>query len=98
MVCLAALLGFAFTANAQTAKTTTNTTKTVSRTNGKVAVEKKKTVKTGATKTETRKGVVLKKDGTPDKRYKTSKVLKKDGTPDMRYKVNKKTSTTTVKK
>ena len=32
--------------------------------------------------------VVLKKDGTPDKRYKESKptvVLKKDGTPDKRY-------------
>ena len=36
------------------------------------------------------KGVKLKKDGTPDKRYKNAKVLKKDGTPDMRYKENKK--------
>lgn len=33
--------------------------------------------------------VVLKKDGTPDKRYKESKTLKKDGSPDMRYKKNK---------
>ena len=37
----------------------------------------------------------LKKDGTPDKRYKSYSVnvagpLKKEGTPDMRYKVNKK--------
>ena len=33
----------------------------------------------------------LKKDGTPDKRYKENKQhLKKDGTPDMRYKENKK--------
>ena len=32
---------------------------------------------------------VLKKDGTPDKRYNSSKTLKKDGTPDMRYKKNK---------
>jgi hypothetical protein len=33
----------------------------------------------------------LKKDGTPDKRYKSNKVpTKKDGTPDMRYKVNQK--------
>lgn len=32
----------------------------------------------------------LKKDGTPDKRYKSNKKLKKDGTPDMRYKQNKK--------
>lgn len=36
-------------------------------------------------------GVVLKKDGTPDKRYKNAPKgqLKKDGTPDMRYKENK---------
>jgi hypothetical protein len=36
--------------------------------------------------------VVLKKDGTPDKRYKKSATagpLKKDGTPDKRYKANK---------
>ncbi len=32
----------------------------------------------------------LKKDGTPDKRFKENKVhLKKDGTPDKRYKENK---------
>ena len=31
-------------------------------------------------------GIKLKKDGTPDKRYKTNKGLKKDGTPDKRYK------------
>lgn len=31
----------------------------------------------------------LKKDGTPDKRYKENKNLKKDGTPDKRYKANK---------
>lgn len=30
----------------------------------------------------------LKKDGTPDKRYKENKKLKKDGTPDKRYKEN----------
>ena len=37
--------------------------------------------------------VVLKKDGTPDKRYNnaaTTVPLKKDGTPDKRYKGNKK--------
>lgn len=33
--------------------------------------------------------VVLKKDGTPDKRFKQAEHLKKDGTPDKRY--NKKT-------
>lgn len=35
------------------------------------------------------KAVKLKKDGTPDKRYKESQTLKKDGTPDKRYKANK---------
>ncbi|MCR8556485.1 hypothetical protein KXD93_02470 [Mucilaginibacter sp. BJC16-A38] len=39
----------------------------------------------------------LKKDGTPDKRFKENKAakppLKKDGTPDMRYKANKKADT-----
>jgi hypothetical protein len=44
----------------------------------------------------------LKKDGTPDKRYKENKTpppqhLKKDGTPDMRYKENKTKATTTPK-
>jgi hypothetical protein len=40
----------------------------------------------------------LKKDGTPDKRFKENKVthqpehLKKDGTPDKRFKENKKDS------
>lgn len=34
--------------------------------------------------------VHLKKDGTVDKRFKSSQRLKKDGTPDMRYKENKK--------
>lgn len=32
----------------------------------------------------------VKKDGTPDKRYKENKKLKKDGTPDKRYKEHKK--------
>ena len=34
--------------------------------------------------------VKLKKDGTPDKRFKENKHLKKDGTPDKRYKGVKK--------
>jgi len=35
--------------------------------------------------------VTLKKDGTPDKRFKTTAgPIKKDGTPDLRYKRNKK--------
>jgi hypothetical protein len=32
---------------------------------------------------------VMKKDGTPDKRYKANQNLKKDGTPDKRFKENK---------
>lgn len=34
-------------------------------------------------------GKKLKKDGTPDRRFKENKKLKKDGSPDMRYKENK---------
>ena len=44
----------------------------------------------------------LKKDGTPDKRYKENKAkpvhLKKNGTPDKRYKENKKPPVHTKKK
>lgn len=44
-------------------------------------------------KTTDKSGTVLKKDGTPDKRFtatKSKKPLKKDGTPDQRFKENKK--------
>jgi len=44
-------------------------------------------------KTTDKNGTVLKKDGTPDKRYAAAKSnvpLKKDGTPDKRFKENKK--------
>jgi hypothetical protein len=55
-----------------------------------------------ATSTKSATTVHLKKNGTPDKRYKENKTttvhLKKDGTPDMRYKENKKTTTTVTKK
>lgn len=34
----------------------------------------------------TNSAVKLKKDGTPDKRYKANQHLKKDGTPDKRFK------------
>ena len=63
------------------------------------------TVKTVAPKAETKKaeaapakkadagGAVMKKDGTPDKRFKANKApkgpVKKDGTPDKRFKENK---------
>lgn len=51
----------------------------------------KQTAKTAATPAST--GGPTKKDGTPDKRFKSNKSAagptKKDGTPDMRYKENK---------
>ena len=54
-------------------------------------VVKTKTVVTA--KPTTTSTVVVKKDGTPDKRYnnapKSAGPVKKDGTPDMRYKKNK---------
>ncbi len=52
----------------------------------------KKEVKATSSKPSEVKGPV-KKDGTPDKRYKSNKKLKKDGTPDKRYNVNKETTT-----
>ena len=73
-----AVLGFTFTASAQEVK------KTIKKT--------EKTVEAGKKEVKTTEKVVLKKDGTPDKRYKNAKktvVLKKDGTPDKRYKENK---------
>ena len=81
-----ALLGFALTSSAQQA-----TEKTVKKTE-KVTKEVKKDGKVvESKKTETK--TVLKKDGTPDKRFKkteeTKTVLKKDGTPDKRYKEKK---------
>jgi ABC-type glycerol-3-phosphate transport system substrate-binding protein len=56
-----------------------------------VTTQSKQTKETKEVKKETTKtapAVTLKKDGTPDKRYKTNKKLKKDGTPDKRYKEN----------
>lgn len=64
---------------------------------------------TAPAKTETKTTTVktekkMKKDGTPDKRYKENKSstaesvhLKKDGTVDKRYKENKSTTTTTTR-
>lgn len=65
----------------------------------KATVVKKSEVKTSATtakeevkteKTAAKPAAKMKKDGTPDKRFKTNKHLKKDGTPDQRFKENKK--------
>lgn len=59
-----------------------------------VANAQDKTQKDKKAKTEQKEdGPKLKKDGTPDKRFKDNKKvegpLKKDGTPDKRYKSNK---------
>ncbi|MFC7346637.1 hypothetical protein ACFQO9_07925 [Chryseobacterium zhengzhouense] len=71
-------LGFA-TAQQAVPATKSTTTRTVTTT---------KPVKAAETKA-VKPAQKLKKDGTPDKRYKENKKLKKDGTPDMRYKQNK---------
>jgi len=63
---------------APAAKTTNKTTTTKQ-------VKPAKAAETPAAKP----AVKLKKDGTPDKRYKENQKLKKDGTPDKRFKVNK---------
>ncbi|NUY82218.1 hypothetical protein HUK80_15040 [Flavobacterium sp. MAH-1] len=82
------LVAMAFTFASQ-AQTTTQKTK-VEKKGATTKVEKKTTVTTKDGKTVTSQGVVLKKDGTPDKRYKQKVHVKKDGTPDKRYKENKK--------
>jgi hypothetical protein len=82
-IVIVAFLGFVFTSFAQQ-----NPKKTIKKTE-KIAKVVKKEGKAVVTKTVETK-VVLKKDGTPDKRYKNTTVkkvvLKKDGTPDKRYK------------
>ncbi len=94
ILAIVALLGFTVSGFAQTeAKKAVQKSQTV-------AKEVKKDVKAAEAKAaeakvreekakkEEEAKVVLKKDGTPDKRYKNNKnvVLKKDGTPDKRYK------------
>jgi hypothetical protein len=68
----------------------------------KKADASKSDAKAGAEKKTDANGTVLKKDGTPDKRYKAKAEekgpAKKDGTPDMRYKANKETKPATPTK
>jgi hypothetical protein len=54
----------------------------------KVVTPAKQTKEVKKETPKTTSSATLKKDGTPDKRYKTNKKLKKDGTPDKRYKEN----------
>lgn len=77
LTAMSIILGLGFASAQQVAPVTkTTTTK---------AVKPVKVVETKAVKPAQK----LKKDGTPDKRYKENQKLKKDGTPDKRYKVNK---------
>ncbi|UOU99068.1 hypothetical protein MUU74_03725 [Chryseobacterium daecheongense] len=72
------ILGLGFTSAQQTTPATST-----------AAHQTVKTVKAPEAKTTKPAVAKLKKDGTPDKRYKENKKLKKDGTPDKRYKENK---------
>jgi hypothetical protein len=100
------LLGFAGFSNAQVApakppvkaKTVKPTVPAVKQP-ATTAVVVKPTVKSkdvvAPAKATNAQGVVLKSDGTPDKRFKVGTPaakgpVKKDGTPDLRYKENKK--------
>lgn len=86
-------LGLANAQQAQPAKSTSQPVKAVKVNQHKkempAKAEADKKVKTVSVNSEN-SGVKLKKDGTPDKRYKKAKHLKKDGTQDKRYKENKK--------
>ena len=86
-------LGFANAQQAQPAKSVTPPVKVIKTQQHKKEMPPKakadKKVKTVSLHSEN-SGVKLKKDGTPDKRYKEGKRLKKDGTLDKRYKENKK--------
>lgn len=83
-----ALLGFSLSGQAQEMTKAVQGTEKAAQ---EVKKGAKKEAKKAADKATSEAKVVLKKDGTPDKRYKQAKdvVLKKDGTPDKRYKENK---------
>jgi len=70
------------------AKTPPTTQQNVEKTAPKGKVATGKDDPAGIQKQKADTSVKVKKDGTPDKRYKENKKLKKDGTPDMRYKEN----------
>lgn len=81
LTAMSIILGLGFASAQQVAPAT----KTAVKTTTTKAVKPVKAVETKAAKPAQK----LKKDGTPDKRYKENQKLKKDGTPDKRYKVNK---------
>ena len=82
-------------AKASTAKVATSATKPAAKTATVVTHTNTPSAKSAASskpaivKSTSNATTHLKKDGTPDKRFKESKHLKKDGTPDKRYKENK---------
>jgi hypothetical protein len=101
---LLAFAGFSFAQAppAAPAKTKTATTATPAKATTATTPAKTTTATTPAKTASTTAGP-LKKDGTPDMRYKANKdagkpagPLKKDGTPDMRYKANKDAAKTTA--
>ena len=91
LTAMSLVLGLGLATAQQTAPATAS--KTAPAMASKTAQQAPKTVKATeakmATKSTSAEGMKMKKDGTPDKRYKANKNLKKDGTPDKRYKANK---------
>ncbi|WP_315054075.1 hypothetical protein [Chryseobacterium indoltheticum] len=81
LTAMSVILGLGFA----TAQQTVPATKTAVKSTTTKTVKPIKAADTNTAKSATK----LKKDGTPDKRYKENQKLKKDGTPDKRYKVNK---------
>lgn len=77
-------LGLGLASAQHTAPAASTTTHQVAKTT-KTAVKDVKAAKPATAPTAAK----MKKDGTPDKRYKENKHLKADGTPDKRYKENK---------
>lgn len=80
LTAMSVILGLGFATAQQTVPAKTAVKSTTTKT-----VKPIKAAETNTSKSATK----LKKDGTPDKRYKENQKLKKDGTPDKRYKVNK---------
>ncbi len=90
VVALSLGLGFATAQSIQSVATKTTPVKANTTRLKKTEVKEVKSSGGKAVVTDTKTTTIkLKKDGTPDKRYKQSQHLKKDGTPDKRYKENK---------
>lgn len=83
LTALSLVLAIGFASAQQTTPSASKKQTTAAKTPAKSAKSAKKAK---PAKPATTGGVKLKKDGTPDKRYKNAKHLKKDGTPDKRYK------------